>query len=84
MMNPPVRLPASPDISFTYTAMMGSEISDDLLNLCAQLFSTNYGKWGKNATTISQFTKPGQRLFILNSLPLLNSFVREPSQDGWQ
>ena len=39
--------------------MFGTEISDDLLKSCAQLFSNNYGKWGEKVITISPYTKPG-------------------------
>jgi len=39
-------LPTSPSkTSFTYNAMLGSTISEDLLNLCAKLFSTKFKLW---------------------------------------
>jgi len=50
MYNKEIALPTSPSrTSFTYNAMSGPAICDDLLASCAQLFSTNYGKWGEKA-----------------------------------
>jgi len=46
----------------TYSAVAGDAISDELLESCAKLFSTNYGVWGEGALAISKFTKPGQRV----------------------
>ena len=45
--------------SLCYSALNGTEVGDDLLNSCAELFSTNYGIWGEKALTVSKFTKPG-------------------------
>ncbi|KAG1885931.1 uncharacterized protein F5891DRAFT_968999 [Suillus fuscotomentosus] len=50
--------PTSPSkASFSYKMTVGSEVSDDTLKLCADLFSSNYGIWGDQAATISKFTK---------------------------
>ncbi|KAG1746958.1 hypothetical protein EDB19DRAFT_1848448 [Suillus lakei] len=61
-------LPTSPSkTSFTYTAMSGTAISDELMRLCAQLFSTNYGIWGEKASSISKYTKSGQPVKMTGS-----------------
>ncbi|KAG1882072.1 hypothetical protein F4604DRAFT_1577611 [Suillus subluteus] len=53
--------PTSPSkASFSYKMTLGSEVSDDTLKLCANLFSSNYGIWGDQAATISKFTVAGQ------------------------
>jgi hypothetical protein len=58
-----IPLPTSPSkSSFCFTALVGTAVTKDLLNSCAQLFSTNYGVWGEKAATISNFTKPGSCL----------------------
>ena len=54
-------LPTSPSrTTLVFTATPGNEITDDLLNSCANLFNANYGIWGSGAATISKYTKPGQ------------------------
>ncbi|KAG1875710.1 hypothetical protein F4604DRAFT_1761561 [Suillus subluteus] len=58
--------PAS-STSITYNAISGTAISDDLMKSCAQLFSTNYGIWGENATSISKYIKPGQPVKMTDS-----------------
>ncbi|KAG2032821.1 hypothetical protein BDR03DRAFT_873303 [Suillus americanus] len=35
---------------------VGSEVSNNTLKLCANLFSSNYGIWGDQTATISKFT----------------------------
>ncbi|KAG1731980.1 uncharacterized protein EDB91DRAFT_1152670 [Suillus paluster] len=61
-------LPTSPsETSFTYNAMLGTAISDDLIKSRAQLFSTNYGIWGEKAISISKYTKPGQSVKMTGS-----------------
>jgi hypothetical protein len=78
-------LPTSPSrTSFCYNAMFGTDTSDDLLKLCAELFSTNYGTWGPNASTVSKFTKHGQQSFASDRSPLLSSFSRATGQNVWQ
>jgi hypothetical protein len=58
-----IPLPTSPSkSSFCFSALVGTAVTEDLLNSCAQLFSTNYGVWGEKAATISNFTKPGSYL----------------------
>ena len=53
-------LPVSPSKnSLTYQAIEGNYISDELIDSCAELFSSNYGIWGVKAPTISQRTKAG-------------------------
>ena len=37
--------PGSAGPSFTYATWKGPEISDNLMNICASLFSENYGIW---------------------------------------
>ncbi|KAG1778111.1 hypothetical protein EV702DRAFT_1179095 [Suillus placidus] len=50
--------PTSPsNASFFYRITVGSKVSDDTLNLCAELFSSNYGIWGDEASKVSHFTK---------------------------
>lgn len=57
---PPIALPSSPSsLLSSFHVTLGTEISDDLLKSCAQLFSNNYGKWGEKAITISPYTKTG-------------------------
>jgi hypothetical protein len=52
-----------PRVSLCYSALAGddsdSEISDDLIDSCAKLFSTNYGVWSEGALTISKYMRPG-------------------------
>jgi hypothetical protein len=55
-----VILPTSSFRATVFTAISGSEITDDLLNSCANLFNANYGIWGSTAATISKYTRPGQ------------------------
>ncbi|KAF8812722.1 hypothetical protein BYT27DRAFT_6406453 [Phlegmacium glaucopus] len=56
-----ILLPVSPTpSSFCYAVQAGNAITDDLLESCAKLFSSNYAVWGELASTISKFTKPGQ------------------------
>lgn len=51
-----IQLPSSPtSTSLLYQAHAGTEISDELMTRCAQLFSKNYGIWGPNA----EGPKPG-------------------------
>lgn len=79
-----ITLPVSPSTtSFTYNAMSGTAISDNLIESCAQLFSTNYGKWGESADTISRFTKPGQS-YLLCIFAITELFFRTIGQDDWQ
>lgn len=52
--------PSDTSESITYNVVSGTAISDDLMESCAQLFSTNYGIWGEEARNISKYTKPGQ------------------------
>jgi hypothetical protein len=53
-------LPVSPSkSSYVYQVLDGSDLSDDLIDSCAKLFSSNYGVWGEKAPTISRFTKTG-------------------------
>ncbi|KAG2747358.1 hypothetical protein P692DRAFT_20935657 [Suillus brevipes Sb2] len=55
--------PTSPSsASFFYRITVGSKVSDDTLNSCAELFSSNYGIWGEEASKISRFTKAGQQV----------------------
>ena len=44
---------------FIYNVMIGTEISNDLLESCAELFSVNYGIWGEKASTVSKHTTQG-------------------------
>ncbi|KAF8496763.1 hypothetical protein F5888DRAFT_1702354 [Russula emetica] len=56
-------LPIPPtSVSLHFCALDGTKVSNDLLDSCAKLFSANYGIWGEKASTISKFTKPGQRV----------------------
>jgi hypothetical protein len=56
-----VGLPTSPSkMSFSYAALVGDEISNNLVQSCADLFSTNDSVWGYLAITTSMFTKPGK------------------------
>ena len=44
-----VFLPVSPSRSsfaFCFIALHGAEVTDDLLDKCAKVFSANYGVWG--------------------------------------
>lgn len=78
--------PTSPSkASFSYKMTLGSEVSDDTLKLCANLFSSNYGIWGDQAAIISKFTVAGQWLRCW-SLAIAESFTqgkmsRWPVQD---
>jgi hypothetical protein len=45
--------------TIVYEATVGTDVSDTLLDSCAQLFSTNYGVWGKNAPS---YTRAGEQL----------------------
>lgn len=38
----------------------GGEVTDDMLEEASQLFSENYGVWGKEAAAASPFVKPGK------------------------
>lgn len=64
---PPTRtiiIPVSPSSSsFLYSASVGKDVSDALLDQCARLFSTNYGVWGEKALSISKYTQPGSFLW---------------------
>jgi hypothetical protein len=42
-----------------YAALLGMDIPEDLVDACAELFSTNYGVWGGKAGEFSKYTKPG-------------------------
>ena len=54
-------LPTSPSrASYLYSVTIGTDIADDLLKSCADLFSSNYGIWGAKASIISKYTKAGQ------------------------
>jgi hypothetical protein len=77
-------LPTSPtSSSFCYSALIGTAVGDDLINSCAQLFSTNYGIWGEKAATISKFTKPGLCL-VLSAQGVAHFSHRTTRQDDWQ
>jgi hypothetical protein len=53
--------PTSPsNASFVYRITVGNKVSDDTLKACAELFSSNYGIWGDEASKVSSFTKAGQ------------------------
>ena len=53
-------LPTSPSKTpFIYNVMISTEISNDLLESCAELFSMNYGIWGEKASTVSKHTTQG-------------------------
>jgi len=71
-------------INFSFNAMVGTEIGDDLLKSCAELFSTNYGIWGEKASTVSWFTKPGQYQLSLDRSSSLIHLPRATGQDVWQ
>ncbi|KAG2064000.1 hypothetical protein BDR04DRAFT_342091 [Suillus decipiens] len=58
---------SSSNTSITYNVVSGTAISDDLMESCAQLFSTNYGIWGEEAKNISKYTKPGQSVKMTGS-----------------
>ncbi|KAG1789109.1 hypothetical protein EV424DRAFT_1624709 [Suillus variegatus] len=68
LVTPPTRglvlpCPTSPSkASFSYKMTLGSEVSDDTLKLCANLFSSNYGIWGDQAAIISKFTVAGKNV----------------------
>jgi len=82
-MNPVTPLPSITIIpnstTLVFTAISGNEITDDLLNSCANLFSANYGIWGPGAATISKYTKPGERVKITGS-KLRTQFVCPPEK----
>ena len=43
-----------------YETFTGDEITDDILIKASQLFSENYGVWGKDAAAaLGAFAKPG-------------------------
>lgn len=42
--------------SISYKIRVSSEISEDTLKLCADLFSSHYSIWGDQASTISKYT----------------------------
>ncbi|KIK47488.1 hypothetical protein CY34DRAFT_8883 [Suillus luteus UH-Slu-Lm8-n1] len=53
--------PTSPSHAcLSYKITVGNEISDDTLKLCADLFSSNYGIWGEQASMISKYTIAGK------------------------
>lgn len=53
--------PTSPSHAcLSYKIIVGNEISDDTLKSCADLFSSNYGIWGEQASMISKYTIAGQ------------------------
>ncbi|KAG2048769.1 hypothetical protein BDR06DRAFT_1071019 [Suillus hirtellus] len=55
--------PTSPsNASISYKIRVGSEISEDTLKSCADLFSSHYGIWGEQASTISKYTIAAQCL----------------------
>ena len=64
--------------------MLGTDIPDNLLRSCAQLFSTNYGKWGEKAITISRFTKPGQAVVCHLGLFVIAKFIFQGTLSRWQ
>ncbi|OAX31111.1 hypothetical protein K503DRAFT_750862 [Rhizopogon vinicolor AM-OR11-026] len=47
-------------VTISFTATSGSDITDDLLKTCTNLFNANYGIWGSSAATISKYTRLGQ------------------------
>jgi len=63
-------------LSFTYTLWKGPEISDDLMNTCATLFSDNYGIWSPQAP---QKSLRGKRVKF-NSSRLRAQCLSNPSQ----
>src|SRR3984957_16061912 len=61
----PLPTPVSPKDTFShYTATVGTDITDAIINSCAQFFSSNYGVWGANVP----FAIPGKQLssIVLN------------------
>ncbi|KAG1868786.1 hypothetical protein C8R48DRAFT_771555 [Suillus tomentosus] len=55
--------PTSPsNTSISYKIRVGSEISEDTLKSCADLFSSHYGIWGDQASTISKYTIAGKNV----------------------
>ena len=44
-----------------FTLNRGSDVTQEQLKACADLFSKNYGVWGKTAQSISPFLKEGQQ-----------------------
>ncbi|KAG5633869.1 hypothetical protein H0H81_004661 [Sphagnurus paluster] len=48
--------------SLAYKVPAGTEISDELLGSCADLFGHNYGIWGEKAGDVSKYTKPAMSL----------------------
>jgi len=45
-----------------FTPILGSNVTQKQLEACAQLFTNNYGVWGKKAQEISQYLKDGARV----------------------
>jgi hypothetical protein len=45
--------------SFHYFAIAGEDVTDDLLQKCAELFSAHYGVYGDKAATASPSRLPG-------------------------
>lgn len=76
-----VFLPVSPTRSssaFSFIALHGAEVSKDLLDDCAKLFSANYGVWGDLA---------GPSLAGIVCFPvvleLVLTLLRETSENDW-
>jgi len=45
-----------------FTPILGSDVSQNQLEACADLFTKNYGVWGPRAQEISRFLKDGTRV----------------------
>ncbi|KAG1900713.1 uncharacterized protein F5891DRAFT_1031492 [Suillus fuscotomentosus] len=85
--------PTSPsNASISYKLRVGSEISEDTLKSCADLFSSHYGIWGDQASTISKYTIAGQILFwypatsrLSMSIPnsMVSAFATVWDHVGW-
>jgi GNAT superfamily N-acetyltransferase len=49
-------------MSETFLKAQGDQITDEILEACADLFSDHYGVWAPNAASVSRFPKPGSRV----------------------
>jgi hypothetical protein len=75
-----VSLPTSPTSRSlqNYAALLGTDIPDNLVNACMELFSTNYRVWGGKAGKFSKYTKPGLLVHAVRMILTHYSFTGQP------
>ncbi len=66
-----------------YEIYDGSHVTDSMLQEASQLFSENYGVWGKKAASgVGAFAKEGKLVQIIDPIPSANK-NRKPCEDRY-